>query len=155
MKSSTTSTSLLNVMTATSTRREASGSVVRSRQNVCNPSLRAAMGAPCMEPDVSSSSTHGQRGSGFSANSTASSNKDGPAISPSLSWPAPAKQGRGKFYLHYTTNSNDAPDGRTARSASSNHTPNDKRSAYRDIGGRSQRRGRSWRQGDETTADRL
>src|SRR3954452_382317 len=64
---------LSNATTATSTRRAASGSTARSKRKASSPASMAASGSPAMEPEVSSRSTQGQRGSGFSANSTASS----------------------------------------------------------------------------------
>src|SRR5438046_375592 len=57
---------------ATSTRREASASFIKSFLKARKPSFKAVMAAPCIEPEVSTNNTQGQRGSGFSANSTAS-----------------------------------------------------------------------------------
>src|SRR5262249_20339584 len=95
VQSCTTVTLLSKVTTATSTRREASASLARSCWNARSPSFRAAMAAPCIEPDVSSSRMQGHRGSWFSANSTASSSKHVSAIRFSPRAPAARPAARG------------------------------------------------------------
>jgi hypothetical protein len=59
-----------NVTTATSTRFAAMASARSCSANVARPALSCAIFGPSIEPDVSSSSKHAQRGSGLSANST-------------------------------------------------------------------------------------
>jgi hypothetical protein len=56
---------------------------VRSALNVRRPSLSEEMGSPFIEPEVSRRRTQGQRGSGFSANSTDSS-LEGSALPPPM-----------------------------------------------------------------------
>src|SRR4029434_11264584 len=73
-KSWMTLMSLSHVTTATSTRCIVRSSCRSTVLNVWSPSCRAAMGVPRIELDVSSKRTQGQRGSGFSANSTVSYN---------------------------------------------------------------------------------
>jgi hypothetical protein len=60
-----------NVTIPTSTRFIASESAQSSSRKSVRPEFSSLMGAPCIEPDTSNSSTHGQRGSGLSANSPA------------------------------------------------------------------------------------
>ena len=59
-----------NVMIATSTRLTARLSDIRSALKARNPSFSSAIGSPCIEPEVSSSRTQGQRCSGFITNSS-------------------------------------------------------------------------------------
>ena len=58
-----------NVTMPTSTRLAAIGSAISSSLNVMRPAFSSLIGFPLIEPDVSSSSRQGQRGSGLSANS--------------------------------------------------------------------------------------
>ncbi len=53
----------------TSTRWVAMSSDISSDLKVRSPSFSCAIGCPCIEVEVSSSSRHGQRGSAFSTNS--------------------------------------------------------------------------------------
>src|SRR5581483_7765893 len=58
------------VMMAISTRLAASASPASSFWNCLSPALSWAIGSPDMEPELSSSSTHAQRGSGLSTKVT-------------------------------------------------------------------------------------
>src|SRR5260221_9773054 len=66
----------LNSTTAISTRFLAISSWSNAFCKVTNPALRASIGLPCIEPDVSRISTQAQRGCEFLANSTVSSSVD-------------------------------------------------------------------------------
>src|SRR5262249_32245696 len=59
-----------NVTTAISTRLDAKASPESSFWSCFRPVLSSAMGRPDMEPETSSTSTHGQRGSGLSTKET-------------------------------------------------------------------------------------
>ncbi len=58
------------VMQATSTRFDASSSAISSSRKALRPAFSSVIGSPDIDPDTSSSSRHGHRGSGLSAKSS-------------------------------------------------------------------------------------